>query len=295
MRFDVKSSPSWHACHTATVFGLLIWWLGFVAAANAQQLVDIPALRDRVTDLTETLNAEQKADLEQKLQAFERRKGTQVVVLMVSSTKPEEIEQYTLRVVEQWKPGRKKLDDGALLLVAKDDRVMRIEVGYGLEGVLTDAASHRIIGDVITPRFRSGDYYGGIDAGVASMLKLIEGEPLKPPQKPSTPTQPEDIGAWWPVILVLSLAVGGILRAVLGRLPGAAIAGGVVGLVVWFFAGALTVALFAAVLAFVFTLFGVGRGGLGGLGGLGGMGSGGGGGFRGGGGGFGGGGSSGRW
>ncbi len=284
-----SSTGTWH--NATRPFGLLLLWLGLITAPWAQHLAAVPTLRDRVTDLTGTLTAEQKTGLEQMLQTFEQRKGTQIVVLIVASTKPEEIEQYTLRVVEQWKPGRKKIDDGALLLVAKNDHAVRIEVGYGLEGVLTDVTSHRIISEVITPRFRLGDYYGGISAGLVSVLNVIEAEPLPQPQRPGGLSQQEDIGTWWPVILVLTLVVGGVLRAVLGRLPGAAVTGGVVGLVIWLFAGALTVALFSGLLAFFFKLLGVGRGGMVGWGGR----SPGGGGFSGGGGGFGGGGSSGRW
>jgi uncharacterized protein len=274
-----------------------LWLIAVASLASAQDLAPVPSLRARVTDLTGTLTAEQTARLEQTLQDFERRKGTQVVVLVVGSTKPEEIEQYSLRVVEQWKPGRKKIDDGALLIVAKDDRALRIEVGYGLEGVLTDATSHRIIDEVITPKFRAGDYAGGISAGVASVLSIIEGEPLPEPSGQRAVPQEQGIRQFLPVILVLALLIGGVLRAVFGRLPGAMLAGSIVGLLAWFFAGAPIVGALAGVLAFAFTLFGVGghgghyRGGYGGwrAGGLGG------GGFSGGGGGFGGGGSSGRW
>ena len=135
-----------------------------------------------MTDLTETLTPDQTAKLEQKLAAFEARKGSQIAVLIVPTTQPEAIEQYSIRVAEQWKLGRKGVDDGALLLVAKDDRALRIEVGYGLEGALPDAIAKRIIEDIIVPRFKTGDFYGGIDAGVDAMIKVVDGEPLPPPQ-----------------------------------------------------------------------------------------------------------------
>jgi uncharacterized protein len=256
----------------------------------------------RVTDQTATLTVEQKSALEQTLRSFEGRKGSQVAVLIVPSTAPETIEQYALRVAEQWKPGRKNVDDGALLVVAKDDRTVRIEVGYGLEGALNDAVSKRIISETIVPRFRQGDFHGGITAGVDRILGVIDGEPF-PKSADGPPAGIRGIGSILPVMMILALVVGGVLNAVLGRFPGALITGGVVSVVAWMLAGALSVALIAGVIAFLFTLLGGGMGGLGGggfrSGGFGGGGFGGGGfgggGFSGGGGGFGGGGASGRW
>src|SRR5512140_1219151 len=265
--------------------------------------VPVPPLGGRVTDQTATLSEEQKSTLEQTLRSFEARKGSQVAVLIVSSTAPESIEQYALRVAEAWKPGRKNVDDGALLVVAKDDRTLRIEVGYGLEGALTDAASKRIISEIIVPRFRQGDFYGGITAGVDRILRVIDGEPLpKPEGRRSGGTR--GIGSFLPVMMILALVLGGVLHTVLGRFPGALITGGAVSIVAWMLAGAISVALIVGVIAFLFTLLsggmggrGLGGGGLGGGFGGGGFGGGGfgGGGFSGGGGGFGGGGASGRW
>lgn len=272
--------------------GLLLA-IALVAPLATAELA-IPPLSARVIDQTQTLTVEQKQILEQELQAFEDKKGSQIAVLIVPTTQPETIEQYSIRVAEAWKTGRKKIDDGAILLVAKDDRTLRIEVGYGLEGALNDAVSKRIISEVIVPRFREGDFYGGIAAGVERMIGVIQGESLPEPQAP--PAGTADIRQLGPVVLIGALVLGAVLRSMLGRFPGAVATGGVVGLIAWWFAGMLTLALGAAVLAFVFTL----AGGLGGLGGgryRGGFGTGGfgGGGFRGGGGGFGGGGASGRW
>jgi len=165
----------------------LLWLIGLGLNAVAQGLLAIPKLSARVTDLTGTLTAEQQSALEQKLAAFEAAKGAQLAVLIVPTTKPEEIEQYSIRVVDQWKLGRgtvngKRVDDGALLIIAKDDHRIRIEVGYGLEGVLTDAMSNRIISETITPAFREGNFYGGIDGGLDQMMKLVEGEALPPPE-----------------------------------------------------------------------------------------------------------------
>jgi uncharacterized protein len=273
-------------------------FLFLVTAAWAQ--VAVPPLTARVTDLTGTLTREQQAGLERMLQEFEARKGTQIAVLMVPSSAPEAIEQYALRVGEQWKIGRKKVDDGAILVVAKDDRALRIEVGYGLEGALNDATASRIIREVIVPRFREGDFYGGINAGLDRMMRVIDGEPLPAPARGS-PATDGGVMQLLPVLLVAALVGGAILRAIFGRFLGAAATGGVVGFLAWALAGTLAVALLAAVLAFIFTLGGsAGRRYYGGFpgGGVGfprGGGWGGGGGFRGGGGSFGGGGASGRW
>ena len=271
----------------------LFWSL----VAGAQ--VAVPPLGARVTDLTATLSAAEVAALEKTLEAFEARKGSQLAVLMVATTAPETIEQYALRVAEQWKLGRKKVDDGALLVVAKADRTLRIEVGYGLEGALNDATSKRIISETIVPRFQQGDLHGGIAAGVDQIIRVIDGEPL-PATGVGRAVGAGGIQQYVPVILILALVLGGVLRSVLGRFPGALATGGAVGFVAWLFAGAVSIALAAGVMALVFTLLGGGRGGFGGLGagglrggfGRGGLGRGG---FGGGGGGFGGGGASGRW
>jgi uncharacterized protein len=263
------------------------------ASAAAAAEVAVPPLTARVTDQTGTLSGEQKAALEQKLQAFENAKGSQLAVLIVSTTGDEAIEQYSLRAVERWKLGRKKVDDGALLIVAKNDRAMRIEVGYGLEGALNDATCERIISEIITPSFREGNYYAGIDAGVDRMIRVVAGEPL--PEAAPRPTRGgggfDQIGA---VFFIVVIAVGGILRALLGRLPAAILTGAGVAAVAWFVLGAVSLALGAGAIAFVFTLAGGGMGRRGGWygGGSGGSGSGG---FSGGGGSFGGGGASGRW
>ena len=269
--------------------------LFLLALGLAWAQVAVPPLTARVTDLTGTLTREQQAGLERMLQEFEARKGSQIAVLLVPTTAPEVIEQYALRVAEQWKIGRKKVDDGAILVVAKDDRALRIEVGYGLEGALNDAATSRIIRELILPRFREGDFYGGINAGLDRMMRVIDGEPLPAPAK-SAPGAQGDTFQMLPVLLILALVAGSILRAVLGRFLGAAATGGAVGFVAWMLASVMAVALLAGVLAFFFTLMG-GAGGrrLGGLPGIHGGGGWGGGGFRGGGGTFGGGGASGRW
>jgi len=257
----------------------------------------VPQLTARVTDLTGTLTKEQTASLEQMLQSFEARKGSQIAVLMVPTTAPEAIEQYALRVAERWKIGRKNVDDGAILVVAKNDRALRIEVGYGLEGALNDATASRIIREAIAPRFREGDFYGGINAGVDRMIRVIDGEPLPEPASPA-PQVGGGFGQSLPILLILAIVVGGLLRRMLGRTVGSAAAGGAVGAVAWLLVGAASIAVMAGIVAFIFTLAGGGAGRryYGGFpGGFGGGGLGRRGGFRGGGGSFGGGGASGRW
>jgi len=282
--------------------GLLVLLLAVLTSARGQDFVPVPVLKSRVTDLTHTLTPDQTAELEQKLAAFESRKGSQIVVLIVPTTRPEEIEQYSIRVAEQWKVGRKGVDDGAILLVAKDDRALRIEVGYGLEGALPDVTAKRIVSDIIVPRFKTGDFYGGIDAGVDAMIKVVDGEPLPAPsaqQRPLNSIDGRGLHSLFVIGLILVFVVGGILRSAVGRLPAAGVIGGVLGVIAWFIASSLIAAVVVGMIAFVFTLAGgsTGRGGLGGGFGGGGWsgGSGGGGGFSGGGGGFGGGGASGRW
>ncbi|MFY9259789.1 MAG: YgcG family protein [Gallionella sp.] len=158
------------------------WWLlGLLFMLSAYAEVAVPELKQRVTDLTATLNAAQIQTLETKLADFEGKKGSQIGVLIVPTTQPETIEQYSIRVVDKWKLGRKGVDDGVLLLVAKNDRKLRIEVGRGLEGALNDATAKRIIAEIITPAFKQGDFAGGIAAGVDSIIKVVNGEALPSP------------------------------------------------------------------------------------------------------------------
>ena len=279
-----------------SVMSVLLFALALCGSSIAAAQAPVPPLTGRVTDQTGTLTAEQKAVLEKTLQAFEARKGSQLAVLMVPTTAPEAIEQYALRVAERWKLGRKKVDDGAILVVAKSDRALRIEVGYGLEGALNDATAKRIISEIITPRFKEGDFYGGITAGVDRIIGVIDGEPLPAPaEKPAGGMA--TFQQYVPAVFVFAIVIGGLLRAVFGRLPAALATGAAVGFGAWLFVGAVSIALVAGSVALFFTLLSGGVGGFGVAGHRGGFGRGGsgGGGFGGGGGGFGGGGASGRW
>ncbi len=293
----------------------LLLALSLTAGAQAPAgagLQPIPKLSARVTDLTGTLTAEQQTALEQKLAAFESAKGSQLAVLIVPTTQPEEIEQYSIRVVDQWKLGRKAVEDGALLIIAKNDHHVRIEVGRGLEGVLTDAMSNRIIDETITPDFRAGNFYGGISTGLDQMMKLVQGEPLPPPEEKWQSNRSAHGQSLLPELFFAVLIGSVFLRSILGRTLGSAATGVGAGLLVWLVAHALALAGLAAVGGFLLAmLMGLGRGGSGwssagrgggiggGWGGIGGGGFGGGGfgggGFSGGGGGFSGGGARGSW
>lgn len=276
-----------------------VFLLALLCSAAWADEVAVPSLSARVTDLTATLDVQQVQTLESRLAEFEKSKGAQLAVLIVPTTQPETIEQYGIRVADAWKLGRKGVDDGALLLVAKDDRALRIEVGYGLEGALNDATANRIVEEIIVPHFKRGEFYQGIDAGLAAMMKVVEGEPLPAPQERMAVTGKFDIESLLFVAFGAVVVVGGILRAVLGRLPAALLTGGGLGLIAWLTVAPFFVALLVGLMAFVFVLLGGTRHGFGGPGGFGGghYGGGGfgGGGFSGGGGGFGGGGASGRW
>jgi uncharacterized protein len=231
--------------------------LGICWAVAAAADVAVPPLSGRVVDQTGTLSSGDIASLTQTLRSLEARKGSQVAVLIVPTTAPETIEQYSIRVAEAWKIGRKKIDDGALLVVAKNDRKLRIEVGYGLEGVLNDVTAKRIIDEVITPKFRSGDFAGGISTGVDRIVAVIDGEKLPAPE----PRQRQSSGLLShvdplnPVIIFALFILGAILRAALGRLIGAAATGGIVGALAWSIAGSLAASIIAGVIAFIVTMF----------------------------------------
>jgi uncharacterized protein len=237
----------------AFVFALLLC-LASVAFAD----VAVPPLTGRVVDQTGTLSSSDIAGLNQKLADLEARKGSQVAVLIVPTTQPEAIEQFSIRVAEAWKIGRKKVDDGALLVVAKNDRKLRIEVGYGLEGSLTDVTSRRIIDEDISPKFRSGDFAGGISAGIDRMIRVINGEPLPAPEPQASHGQDVDwdtITSFAPFLLIGGIAVGSVLRALLGRLLGSAATGGVAGVLVWAFVGSLGAAMLVGVIGFIVAMF----------------------------------------
>ena len=275
--------------------------------AGTDGLPPIPPLKERVTDVTGTLSAADAQALSAKLAAWEQATGNQLAVLIVPSTKPEPIEAYGIRVADAWKIGRKGQDNGAILVVAKDDKKLRIEVGYGLEGVLTDVTAKRIIAETIAPDFRQGRFAQGIAAGVDQIMAVVnKGEPLsaRPAAKPA-PSRGFPLEMLLVIVFVVVPVLGAILRRIFGRPLGSVVGAGIVGTGAWVVSGTLVVAVVAAVVALVVMLFmgagtGLARRGGGvwvptGGGWGGGWGGGGGGGFSGGGGGFGGGGASGGW
>lgn len=238
----------------AFVLALLVCWAG-VARAD----VAVPQLTGRVVDQTGTLTASDVASLTQRLQDLEARKGSQVAVLIVPTTAPETIEQFSIRVAEAWKIGRRKVDDGALLVIAKNDHKLRIEVGYGLEGSLTDVTAHRIIDEVITPRFRAGDFAGGISDGIGRIIAVIDGEPLPPPAPKASPGADSDwtsfLNPFNPFTIFGIYVVATICRKLLGRLIGSAAAGCVVGALGWYLFGSLVLALLLGGVVSALTFF----------------------------------------
>lgn len=293
---------------TQTWVKILVLAALLLTALLARAEVAIPLFKSHVTDLTATLSANEVTQLEQKLAAFEKAKGSQVAVLIVPATQPETIEQYALRVAETWKLGRKGVDDGVLLLIAKNDRTLRIEVGYGVEGALPDAMAKRIIAEIIVPQFKTGSFVTGIDAGIDAILSLLKGESLPLPSTKNGPGKSPGmhilLDNFIPVLIGL-IVLGRMLQVLLGRLVGAAITSIGVGFIGWLFFSSIVAAILITVVVFLLSLFqntgsGIYRNGRSSWsdngsrnGGFGSGGSGGG--FSGGGGSFGGGGASGRW
>ncbi|MNU50073.1 hypothetical protein D3C71_390310 [compost metagenome] len=302
----------------AAIFIAALAWAGLPALA--QGLLPIPTLTARVIDQTGTLDAAQRSGLETKLAAFEQRKGSQIVVLMVPTTAPEDIASYAQRVGDAWKIGRKGVGDGLLVIVAKDDRKMRIATAKTLEGAVPDLAAVRIIDEEMKPRFRNNDFAGGLNAAVDRLIGLVDGEPLPEPSRNSSSGSSNDGFDWenLAIFLFVGVFVGApIARAILGKTMGSVAMGGGIGVVAFFLTTSTVIAVIAGLIALMVSLFsglagfGPGRGGRGGGGGGGGGGwssggggggwssgggGGGGGGFSSGGGGnFGGGGASGDW
>lgn len=281
--------------------GAALGVLLLVFALSAWSQVAVPELSRRVTDLTATLSADQVSRLDNSLAGFEAKTGSQIAVLIVPTTEPEDIAQFGIRVGDKWKIGRAKVDDGVILIVAKDDRKLRLEVGYGLEGAIPDAIAKRVIAEIITPYFKTGDFAGGIDAGVQQLMRLIEGESLPAP----VASQGQDDEALFSVLVVGGVIAGWLLSLLMNRPAAGAVAALGSGALGAFLMGLTPLLLFLA--GFVYFVVASGfrnRGGWSSGGGYGGGswgggswggGGGAGGSWGGGGGGFGGGGASGSW
>ncbi|PPQ16872.1 hypothetical protein CV770_23835 [Bradyrhizobium sp. AC87j1] len=256
LRISLASLEYWIA-RSSRAMTLSVWRAVFIAAllfafaSSASADVAVPQLTGRVVDQTGMLSSSDLASLSQKLREFETRKGSQIAVLIVPSTQPETIEQFSIRVAEAWKIGRKRVDDGAILVVAKNDRHLRIEVGYGLEGALTDVTSRRIIDEIITPKFRTGDFGGGIADGVDRMIRVIDGEPLPVPSPTVNFGNLDDLAPIFIVTLFASIGVGGFFRAMLGRLLGSLVTGGIIAGLTWLILGSFALAMAVGALGFI--------------------------------------------
>jgi uncharacterized protein len=301
-----------YVAHAAAALAVTLALVAPFALAQAWEtgtdgLLPIPPLAAHVTDLTQSLSAAEKQALDARLTDWEARTTNQLAVLIVPTTQPEPIEAYSIRVAEKWQIGRKGKDNGVLFLVAKNDKKMRLEVGYGLEGTLTDVTSRRIIAESVAPQFRDGKFAAGIEAGVDRIIAVVaEGKPL-PPQTTRNVQRPGggfDFGTLFLILFIVVPLVGSVLRSIFGKLLGSTVGAGIIGAAAWFVVGSLVVAGIAGIVGFIVMIFAgsgaalAGRRGGGwipmGGGGFSG-GGGGGGGFSGGGGSFGGGGASGGW
>jgi len=327
----VGSSEKYATIDAGTRIALLIGLLLVLGQAKPSSALQVPPLRGRVNDLARLLSHEQSTRLEEQLTRFEQQTGHQIAVLTIPSLEGDALEDFSIRVAEAWKIGQKGFDNGAILLIVRDDRKLRIEVGYGLEGVLPDAIASRIIREIIVPRFRENDFAGGMESGISAMMQVTRGESLPEPSHKSKRAPHSD--SFSMISLLLFVALIALLTGITQRSNGrAAVAGaissGILGLpamaegmTLWL--SAIFIGSIAAILASLYArrswgrvwdvgsgrhydysprdvFYGpVGGGSIGGSGasGYGGSGSGGssGGGFSGGGGGFGGGGASGSW
>lgn len=279
-------------CWPSIWFVLVCAFLTIALPIGAQN--PLPKINSHVTDLTNTLTSEQRDALESQLSSFEENKGSQLILVIIPTTGSEAIEQYGIRLADSLKVGRKKIDDGAIVLIAKDDHSVRIEVGYGLEGVLTDYACKRIIESYFVPNFRNGDYYGGIRSGLEAMISLIQGEQLPAPDR--SQKHKVSVSGILPVLFI----IGFFLRTIFGRILGGFLTGGAIFFVTWIALGTISIAILFSIISFFMIISGIGGTGMGYRSGGFRMGGGFGdthnsGGFSGGGGSFGGGGASGKW
>jgi uncharacterized protein len=229
---------------------LAAWLLALLLPAWAQDLLPVPALTARVIDQTGTLDASQRAALEAKLAAFEQASGPQIVVLMLPTTQPEDIAAYAHRVADSWKIGRREVGDGLLIVVAKNDRRVRIEVAKALEGAVPDLAARLIIDRSISPAFRAGNFAGGLDAGIDALMARIKGEGLPEPSAPRDASAPpwEELAMFF---FIAVFVIGSILSRVLGRRLGATLTSGGAGAAAWALGAGLGAAIVAALLAFI--------------------------------------------
>lgn len=239
---------------------LSLAWLSQAQAAYG--LTELPALVSPVTDLTNTLTAAEQTALNQKLTEFSRVHGSQIAVLLLPSTQPEGLEQFGIRLAETWNIGRDKQDDGVILLIAKNDRKMRIEVGYGLEGAIPDAIAKRIISEQLAPAFKRGQFYGGINQATDTLIQLIQGEHLPAPAANQVDA-PAHWMSWLPMLMIAAMVAGAILKGLFGTVPGSLLTGAAMGAVAGWLGAALLVMGLVALASTVFVMAMAGRSGAG--------------------------------
>lgn len=244
-----------------TSLWLSLCLLIFAGQSQAAGQVEIPPLRTAVTDLTQTLTVEEQAALNQKLSAFSQQSGSQIAVLLLPSTQPEDIAQFGIRLAEAWKVGRAREDDGVIVIVAKQDRKMRIEVGYGLEGAIPDVVAKRIIREQITPAFKQGQFYAGLNLATDTLIHLIQGEQLPAPTAQARQSSAGDWMHLLPLLMFAAIIAGALLKGLLGDFPGSLLTGGVLAGLAGWLGAAWLVMLLVGLAAFVFTLAMGGRGG----------------------------------
>src|SRR5689334_12576921 len=250
---------------SARAFAAAMLFMAAPAFAAAGDPIAVPKLTGHVVDRAGMLTEREHSALEGKLADFERDHGSQVVVLLVPSIGEETIEEFAGRVTDDWKLGRKGVDDGVLFTVAMKERRLRIHTGRGVQGTLTDALSKRIVSDIIGPRFRNGDFAGGIDAGVDAIMRAVEGEQLPLPKETTPRGKVETTSSFGDLAIFALFAVpvlGMVLRSMFGRFFGATLTSGITGVGAWLVLGSLAIGVIAAIFAFLFTLMtgaGVGR------------------------------------
>lgn len=247
---------------TVPVFraGLLYCWvfclslLGGVGLLHAAPgLVEIPPLQSAVTDLTGSLSPPALDALNQKLTQFAQQSGSQIAILMLPTTQPEDIAQFGIRLAEAWKIGRDQQDDGVIIIVAKNDRKMRIEVGYGLEGAIPDVVAKRIIREVMAPAFKQGHFEVGLNLAIDRLITLIQGEHLPAPAKQSH-SGDQHWTTWLPMLLFAVIIGGAVFKSLLGTVAGSLVTGGLMGLATGWLGATLLVMALVAVAGFVFAL-----------------------------------------
>lgn len=239
------------AWFTAWLLTCLLSWASLSLAAD--NLVAIPALQAAVTDLTGTLQADEQAALNQKLTQFSQQSGSQVAVLLLPGTQPEDISQFGIRLAEAWKVGRDKQDDGVIIIIAKNERKMRIEVGYGLEGAIPDVIAKRIIREQLAPAFKQGQFYAGLNQATDTLMQLIQGEHLP------APTGKENVStthwmSWLPILMFAAMIGGALFKSLFGSFPGSLLTGAALGVVAGWLGATLLVMGLVALVSFIFVL-----------------------------------------